>query len=224
MRTRPATFLALAPVLLSLVWLPPAWSANPRVALHTNFGAVEIELYPDKAPRTVENFLQYVQSAFYEGTIFHRVVNNFVVQGGIYTPDFTPKPTLPPIPSEAKNGLTNEPGTIAMARGRDIHSATSQFFINLDSNKFLNHYKDDPDYYGYCVFGKVVKGMDVLKKIAELPTGAAGPLAEDVPLTPVVIEKVALLPPAEPASSPRKGKTHEKGKTKHKPRKHLAGT
>jgi cyclophilin family peptidyl-prolyl cis-trans isomerase len=214
--------LFIAALALLAAW--PARAANPRVEMVTNHGRIVLELFPDKAPVTVENFLNYVKSGFYEGTLFHRVVKDFIVQGGAYTPDFTPKPTLPPIPSEAKNGLTNEPGTIAMARGRDIHSATSQFFINLDSNKFLNHHRDDPDYYGYCVFGKVLSGVDVLKKIAELPTGAAGPLKEDVPLEPVIIEKVALLPP-EPAPTPKpKGKANGKGKTKHKPGQHLAGT
>ncbi len=213
--------------LFLLAFAVSAQAANPRVEIATTHGNIVLELFPDKAPVTVANFLNYVRSGFYEGTIFHRVVSDFIVQGGAFTPDFTPKPTLPPIPSEAKNGLLNEPGTVAMARGRDIDSATSQFFINLDSNKFLNHYKDDPDYYGYCVFGRVVRGMDVLKRIASLPTGAAGPLKEDVPLEPVVIQKVALLPP-EPAVSPSptrpKGKAHGQGKTKHKPREHLAGT
>lgn len=217
--------LLLASLALLLVWVLPARAGNPRVEVVTSHGNIVLELYPDKAPVTVANFLNYVQSGFYEGTIFHRVVNDFIVQGGAFTPDFTPKPTLPPIPSEAKNGLTNEAWTVAMARGREIDSATSQFFINLDSNKFLNHYKDDPDYYGYAVFGRVVSGFDVVKKIAALPTGAAGPLREDVPLEPVVIEKVALLPPAPSASTPQpKGKAHGKGKTQHKPRQHLAGT
>ncbi|MEO1766116.1 peptidylprolyl isomerase [Thiobacter aerophilum] len=215
----------LASLALLLACVLPARAANPRVEFMTSHGNIVLELYPDKAPLTVANFLNYVQSGFYEGTIFHRVVNDFIVQGGAFTPDFTAKPTLPPIPSEAKNGLTNEAWTVAMARGRDIDSATSQFFINLDSNKFLNHYKDDPDYYGYCVFGKVVSGFEVVKKIAALPTGAAGPLKEDVPLEPVVIQKVALLP-AAPSASPSqpKGKTHGKGQTRHKPRPHLAGT
>ena len=199
-----------------------AQAQNPKVEMETNYGVVTFELFPDKAPATVANFLKYVESGFYEGTLFHRVVNRFIVQGGAYQEDLSPKQTRDPIASEAKNGLTNEPGTLAMARGREVNSATSQFYVNLDSNKFLNHHKDHPDYYGYCVFGKVVKGMDVLKKIAEVPTGAAGPLKEDVPLAPVVIQKVALLPPdLQPTPKP-KGKSN--GKTKNKPRDHLAGT
>ncbi len=214
----------LASLALCFAAMLPAHAANPRVEMDTNFGNVVFELYPDKAPTTVANFLHYVQNGFYEGTVFHRVVNRFIVQGGAYTQDMTAKPTLSPIPSEAKNGLLNEPGTLAMARGHDVDSATSQFFINLDSNKFLNHYKDDPDYYGYCVFGKVVKGMDVLKKIAEVPTGAVGPLKEDAPLTPVVIQKVALLPPEQAPTPKLKPKGKSNGKTKDKPRQHLAGT
>lgn len=212
----------LASLALCFAAVLPAEAANPRVEMDTNYGNVTFELYPDKAPATVANFLSYVKSGFYEGTVFHRVVNRFIVQGGAYAQDLTAKQPLDPIPSEAKNGLLNEPGTLAMARGRDINSATSQFYVNLDSNKFLNHYKDDPDYYGYCVFGKVVKGMDVLKKIAEVPTGAAGPLKEDVPLTPVVIQKVAVLPPDQEPTPKPKGKSN--GKTKNKPRQHLAGT
>jgi cyclophilin family peptidyl-prolyl cis-trans isomerase len=208
--------------------LQTAQAQNPRVEMHTNHGRIVLELFQDKAPVTVSNFLAYVQNGFYEGTVFHRVVNDFIIQGGAYTPDLTPKaPILPPIPNEAKNGLTNEPGTIAMARGREIDSATSQFFINLDSNKFLNHHKDDPDYYGFCVFGRVVEGMDVLKRIARVPTGAVGPLKEDAPVEPVIIEKAALLAP-EPAPAPSttkpKGKNHAPSPTRHKPRQHLAGT
>lgn len=216
----------LAGIALCLAIAAPAQGQNPKVEMETNYGNVTFELYPDKAPVTVSNFMNYVQNGFYEGTLFHRVVNRFIVQGGAYTEDLTAKQPLDPISSEAKNGLLNEPGTLAMARGRDVHSATSQFFVNLDSNKFLNHHKDHPDYYGYCVFGKVVKGMDVLKKIAEVPTGAAGPLKEDVPLTPVVIQKVAVLPP-EPEPTPKtttKPKGKSNGKTKNKPRQHLAGT
>lgn len=212
----------LAGTALCLAIAVPTHAANPRVEMETNYGSVTFELYADKAPLTVSNFLRYVENGFYEGTVFHRVVNRFIVQGGAYDTGLTAKQPLEPIASEAKNGLLNEPGTLAMARGREIDSATSQFYVNLDSNKFLDHYKDHPDYYGYCVFGKVVKGMDVLKKIAEVPTGAAGPLKEDVPLSPVVVQKVAVLPPeSEPASKP-KGKSN--GKTKNKPRDHLAGT
>jgi cyclophilin family peptidyl-prolyl cis-trans isomerase len=212
----------LAGTALCLAIAVPTHAANPRVEMETNYGSVTFELYADKAPLTVSNFLRYVENGFYEGTVFHRVVNRFIVQGGAYDTGLAAKQPLEPIASEAKNGLLNEPGTLAMARGREIDSATSQFYVNLDSNKFLNHYKDHPDYYGYCVFGRVVKGMDVLKKIAEVPTGAAGPLKEDVPLSPVVVQKVAVLPPeSEPASKP-KGKSN--GKTKNKPRDHLAGT
>jgi len=216
---------ALAGLALCFAAAAPVHAANPKVEMETNYGSIVLELYPDKAPVTVANFLNYVQSGFYEGTVFHRVVNRFIVQGGAFTADLTPKSTLDPIPSEAKNGLLNEPGTLAMARGRDVNSATSQFFINLDRNLFLNHHKDHPDYYGYCVFGKVVKGMDVLKQIAEVPTGAAGPLKEDVPLSPVVIQKVAVLPPdPEPIAKPTNPKGKSNGKTKNKSRQHLAGT
>jgi cyclophilin family peptidyl-prolyl cis-trans isomerase len=215
---------AIACIALWVATNAPAYAQNPMVEVETNMGTITIELYRDKAPATVANFLHYVDDGFYRGTVFHRVVNRFIIQGGAYTEDtaeLAPKHTDAPIPSEAKNGLLNEPGTIAMARGRDPNSATSQFFINLDSNKFLNHYKDDPDYYGYCVFGKVVKGMDVAKKIAEVQTGAIPPLKEDVPLQPVVIEKVALLPEPEP---PTKAKGKSNGKVRNKSRRHLAGT
>jgi cyclophilin family peptidyl-prolyl cis-trans isomerase len=184
-----------------------ALAANPLVEMKTNMGSVTFELYPDKAPRTVENFMKYVKSGFYQGTVFHRVVDRFVVQGGGLTPDLQAKPTLDPIPNEATNGLKNEPGTLAMARAYDPNSATSQFFVNLDRNLFLNHHKPEPDYYGYCVFGKVVKGMDVLKRIGGVPTGAAGPFPTDVPLQPVVIEDVSIIPVAT-ATKPEKKRKH----------------
>ena len=207
-----------------------ALAANPRVELQTNLGSFIVELYPDKAPKTVENFLNYAKSGFYEGTVFHRVVKNFMVQGGGFTKtlDWRTPPSAP-ILNEAKNGLPNEPGTLAMARDRDPNSATSQFFINLESNKHLNHHRDDPGYYGHCVFGKIVQGMDVMKLIAERPTGAGGPFSADVPLEPIVIEKIAILPeeieptPAKSKSKSKpKGKTH--GKTENQPRRNLAGS
>lgn len=165
----------------------------PQVQIKTSQGPILVELYPDKAPKTVENFLNYVKTDFYKGTIFHRVVNNFVIQGGGFLPDLKAKDTLPPIPSEANNGLRNEAGTIAMARSYDIHSATSQFYINVDRNLFLNHHKPEPDYYGYTVFGKVVTGMDVVRKIAALKTTTAGQFFQDVPVNNVVIEDVTLV-------------------------------
>lgn len=200
---------------------------NPRVEMQTSQGNIIIELYPDKAPKTVENFLHYANNGFYDGTIFHRVLNNFVVQGGGYTPDLSYKPTEPAIPNEATNGLLNEPGTLAMARGPDPNSATAQFFINLDSNKFLNHYRKHPDYYGYAVFGKVVEGMDVVSKIAATPTKSAGMFKAGLPVEPILIQRVTLLPSqdylvkAEPPAPP-KGKSN--GKTSNKPRRHIAGS
>jgi len=185
-----------------------ALAANPLVEMKTNMGSVTFELYPDKAPVTVENFMKYVKSGFYQGTVFHRVVDRFVVQGGGLTADLQAKPTLDPIPNEATNGLTNEAGTLAMARAYDPNSATSQFFVNLDRNLFLNHHKPEPDYYGYCVFGKVVKGMDVLKRIASLPTGASGPFPTDVPVQTVVIEDVSVIAVATATKPPKKRKHH----------------
>ncbi|OIP18356.1 MAG: peptidylprolyl isomerase [Betaproteobacteria bacterium CG2_30_59_46] len=169
-----------------------ALGANPQVKMRTSLGEIVLELYPDKAPKTVANFLQYVSNGHYNGTLFHRSIQKFVIQGGGFTPDFQYKPTLAPVPNEAANGLKNEPGTLSMARAYDPDSATAQFFINLDDNKFLNHHRPHPDYYGYCVFGKVVKGMDIAKKIGSLPTAAGGPFAADVPVEPVVIEEMAL--------------------------------
>lgn len=185
-----------------------ALAANPLVEMKTNMGSVTFELYPDKAPRTVENFMKYVKSGFYQGTVFHRVVDRFVVQGGGLTADMQAKPTLDPIPNEATNGLKNEAGTLAMARAYDPNSATSQFFINLDRNLFLNHHKPEADYYGYCVFGKVVKGMDVLKRIGSVPTGAAGPFPTDVPVQTVLIEDISLVTVATATKPSKKRKHH----------------
>lgn len=185
------------------VFIAASASANyPQVEIKTSEGNILVELYPDKAPKTVDNFLIYVKNNFYKGTIFHRTINRFVIQGGGYTPDLKSKETLPPIPSEATNGLTNEKGSLAMARAYDPNSATSQFFINVDRNRFLNHHKPHPDYYGYTVFGKVIEGMDVVEKIAALRTTTAGPYFQDVPIENVIIEDVKLVPEIinEPAS------------------------
>ena len=162
---------------------------NPVVIMSTSLGDIKIELYPDKAPITVENFLSYVNDGFYNGTIFHRVIPGFMVQGGGFTPDMQQKPTKSPIKNEADNGLKNEPGTIAMARTNVVDSATSQFFINQVDNQFLNHGSRD---FGYAVFGKVVEGIDVVNKIAQVKTGRVGPF-QDVPIEPVVIESVKVV-------------------------------
>jgi peptidyl-prolyl cis-trans isomerase A (cyclophilin A) len=162
----------------------------PRVKFATSTGDFVVEVYPDKAPKTVENFLQYVREKHYDGTIFHRVIDGFMVQGGGFTPDLQQKPTRAPIPLEAKNGLTNDRGTIAMARTGAPNSATSQFFINVKDNSNLN--APQPDGYGYAVFGKVVSGMDVIDKIRTTPTGNKGPF-QGVPLTAISIRSVTPL-------------------------------
>lgn len=210
----------LAMVIVGLLASTGALAANPQIKMRTNLGEIVLELYPDKAPKTVANFLQYVNSGHYNGTVFHRTIQQFVIQGGGFTPDFQYKPTLAPVPNEAANGLRNERGTLAMARAYDPDSATAQFFINLDDNKFLNHHRPHPDYYGYCVFGKVIKGMDIAKKIGALPTAAGGPFTADVPVEPVVIEEIALAtePSADtskaaPAKSRKKNPQSKKEKT-----------
>lgn len=187
----------LAFLLLPLV----AWGqANiPRVRLQTNQGVVVLELYPEKAPKTVANFLAYVQSGFYDGTIFHRVVPGFVVQGGGFDPSFRQKPTKAPVENEATNKLSNLRGTVAMARTAEVHSATSQFFINLQDNTFLDHRDTSPRGFGYCVFGRVVEGMEVVDAIAAIPTGPGGPFPAEVPQKPVVILRAEVVanPPKE---------------------------
>ncbi len=170
-----------------------AQAANPEVEMKTNMGNVVIELYPDKAPKTVANFLTYVKEGFYSGTIFHRVIAGFMIQGGGFTTGFREKPTHPAIVNEASNGLHNIPGTIAMARTMDPNSATAQFFINVNDNKSLNYIDSSPERIGYCVFGRVVKGMAVVNKIAALPTGPGGSFATDVPKEAVVIQSMTLI-------------------------------
>ena len=161
---------------------------NPQVLMKTSLGDIVIELYPEKAPKTVENFLQYVDDGFYSGLVFHRVIGNFMIQGGGFDKDMKQKTTRGPIPLESRNGLKNDAGTIAMARTSVPDSATSQFFINTVNNASLNH--PNPDGNGYAVFGKVVSGMETVEKIAKVKTGRSGPHG-DVPAEPVVIESVS---------------------------------
>ena len=163
---------------------------NPVVIMKTNYGEVEIELFENKAPVTVKNFLQYVDEKFYNNTIFHRVIDNFMIQGGGFTKDYNKKLTRAPILNEAANGLSNETGTIAMARTRDPHSATAQFFINVKNNHFLDYKSPTPGGEGYAVFGKVIKGMKkVINRIKRARTMANGPF-QNLPVEPVVIESI----------------------------------
>mgnify|MGYP006194092785 CR=1 FL=1 len=178
---------------LSFLLFSAACAANPQVEIKTNLGSIFLELYPDKAPRTVQNFLSYVKDDFYTGTVFHRVIPGFMIQGGGFEETLKQKPTRPPIENEAANGLRNETGTISMARTSDPHSASAQFFINVADNASLNHTARTTQGYGYTVFGKVVKGMEVVKRIAQAPTGPAGPFPADVPKVTVVIEKIKLI-------------------------------
>jgi len=162
------------------------------VKLHTNHGIITLELDAEKAPKTVENFLQYVRDGFFDGTIFHRVIDGFMIQGGGFEPGMTQKPTRDPIENEAANGLKNEAYTVAMARTSNPNSATAQFFINIANNSFLNFTAPTPQGYGYAVFGKVVEGMDVVDKIRKVKTGnRAG--HQDVPLEDVVITQAEIV-------------------------------
>jgi peptidyl-prolyl cis-trans isomerase B (cyclophilin B) len=184
-------------VILSAAATSPAAVAAPHVDIKTNLGTIRLELYPSKAPKTVANFLQYVREGHYNGTIFHRVINGFMIQGGGFDAGYHQKPTRAPIPNEAqagvKAGLKNDTGTIAMARTSDPNSATAQFFINVADNSFLNWGDPRGDGNGYAVFGKVVSGFDVVTRIAATPTGRGGPFASDVPREPVVIESMTLV-------------------------------
>ena len=161
------------------------------VKFKTNHGDITLELYADKAPKTVENFLSYVQDGFYDNTIFHRVIDGFMIQGGGMTPDMEQKETKAPIENEANNGVANEAGTIAMARTNDPHSATAQFFINVKDNDFLNFSSESMNGWGYCAFGKVTEGMDVVEKIKNVKTGNYG-YHQDVPVEAVIIEKAVV--------------------------------
>lgn len=168
-------------------------AANPKVELATNMGRITLELYPDKAPQTVDNFLRYVKEGFYDGTVFHRIIPNFMIQGGGFTTDFTQKKTRGPVKNEAASGLQNTVGTVAMARTSDPHSATAQFFINIADNDFLNFTAPTQQGHGYTAFGKVVKGMDVVEKIARVSTGPGKPPHSDVPRKPVIIERAQII-------------------------------
>ena len=166
----------------------------PVVVLQTNLGTLTMELYPEHAPKSVENFLSYLEDDFYNGTVFHRVIEGFMIQGGGLNLRLEVKETRPPVVNEADNGLLNEKFTIAMARSGDPHSATSQFFINTADNTFLNHKGKTPTSWGYTVIGKLIGGMRIAEWMSKAPTGPAGPYPSDVPVTPLIIENALLLP------------------------------
>jgi peptidyl-prolyl cis-trans isomerase A (cyclophilin A)/peptidyl-prolyl cis-trans isomerase B (cyclophilin B) len=172
-------------------------AANPQVEMRTSMGTVVIELYPDQAPLTVDNFLKYVNDRHYDGTVFHRVIPGFMIQGGGFGPDFSEKPARWPVRNEAANGLRNEAGTIAMARTPEPHSATAQFFINVADNESLDFRFPTQEGYGYCVFGKVVKGMDVVNRIVKVRTGPGPAPHANVPVKPVIIEQARLIIPSD---------------------------
>ena len=187
-----SNFLVL---IAALLLSTSAIAANPQVEIKTNMGNIVLELYPDKAPKTVENFVQYVKDGFFKGTIFHRVIPGFMIQGGGFSADLAQKQTRAPIQNEAGNGLKNDTGTIAMARTNDPHSATAQFFINVKDNQMLDFTSGNP---GYAVFGKVSKGMDVVNKIEAVQTGNRGG-HQNVPVKPIVIEDAKILPAVKSA-------------------------
>jgi cyclophilin family peptidyl-prolyl cis-trans isomerase len=185
-----ATLLVMVSVMVTSSFSEKA-SGNPVVVIKTSVGDITVELFQNKAPKSVENFLAYAESGYYNGTIFHRVIKGFMIQGGGFTPDMTRKPTKSPIQNEANNGLKNTRGTLAMARTSDVNSATSQFFINTVDNTGLDYRGSTPDAYGYAVFGKVTDGMDVVDKIERTATGTKGSY-RDVPLQTVLIQSVTL--------------------------------
>ena len=190
--TRRFFLSGVATVLISGGLLGSAFAADkaPQVSVKTSMGVFVLELYPDKAPKTVANFLQYVKNGHYKGTIFHRVINGFMIQGGGFDKDMNQKPTSAPIENEAKNGLKNEAYSVAMARTMDPHSASAQFFINVKNNSFLDY--PGQDGWGYTVFGKVIKGKEVVDKIKAVPVAGKG-MHQDVPVQPVVIESASLV-------------------------------
>ncbi|MDE2156492.1 MAG: peptidylprolyl isomerase [Xanthomonadaceae bacterium] len=197
--------LILPPTLTAAQTAKPATvavAAPVQVLLHTSLGDITLELYPDKAPKSVANFLQYVRDGFYDGTVLHRVISGYLVQGGLYTRDLQPKRTRPAVASEADNGLSNLRGTVAVARGADPNSGTSQFFFNLVDNRRLDFVGNQSGLtWGYTVFGKVIAGMDVIDKIAALPTRALGPFAGDVPNPLVVIVSARVIGEGTPAAA-----------------------
>ena len=182
--------VALASLAVFALPATPVFAANPMVEMKTSQGEIVVELFADKAPKSAENFVQYVRDGHYDGTIFHRVIDGFMIQGGGFDAEMKQKSTRAPIENEAKNGLKNEPGTLAMARTADPHSASAQFFINLVPNTFLDY--PSRDGWGYAVFGKVVKGMDVVEKIGKLPTANRG-FHQNVPVEPIVIESARVV-------------------------------
>lgn len=227
-----ATLSLMLPLGLAAQTAKPAATAtdvHPQVAIHTSQGDITLELYPDKAPKSVANFLQYVRDGFYSGTVLHRAIPGYLVQGGLYTRELQPKRTHSAIPSEADNGLSNLRGTVAVARGADPNSGTAQFFFNLVDNRRLDYAGNQSGLtWGYAVFGKVLKGMDVVDKIAALPTRGQGPFASDVPNPLVIINSANVIgeeaaapvatpvtAPAAPASTPTPP-TKKPAKTKSK--------
>jgi cyclophilin family peptidyl-prolyl cis-trans isomerase len=191
MRSKLARIVSLLPIALLFAQVAVA-SGNPVVRMSTSLGVVELELLPEKAPATVKNFLDYVAIGHYDGTVFHRVIPGFMIQGGGFEPGLRQKDTRDPVRNEADNGLKNLRGTVAMARTLEPHSATAQFFINLADNDFLDHRDKSLRGWGYAVFGRVVKGMDVVDRIAQVPTTSVGP-HQDVPRTEVVIQKMQVI-------------------------------
>jgi len=187
----------ISTLVLLLLAMSGAWAQNPRVEFKTSMGSFALELYADKAPKTVANFIQYVNSGFYNGTIFHRVIDGFMIQGGGFESGMREKKTRAPIENEAglalKAGLKNEPGTVAMARTPNPHSATAQFFINVKDNGFLDYREPSPQGFGYAVFGRVVEGMDTVLRISKAPTTTVEQ-HQNVPQRPVTIESVTLKP------------------------------
>ena len=184
--------ILLLPLAVTLCALPAMAADNPTAVIKTSKGDIQIELFAEQAPTTVANFINYANSGFYDGTIFHRVISHFMIQGGGFTPEMEKKATGEPITNEADNGLSNRRGTIAMARTSDPHSATAQFFINVQDNMNLDHTgQSNPREWGYAVFGRVTSGMEVVDEIRFLQTTRVGPYS-DVPVEPVIIEQIAV--------------------------------
>lgn len=201
-----AAILVAAAIAASTGLSQAADAAKPRVKLETTKGTIVVELEPQAAPKTVENFLQYVKDGFYDGTIFHRVIKQFMIQGGGFTKDMVQKPTRPPVVNEANNGLKNDLGTIAMARTPNPNSATAQFFINTKANDFLNFREKTEQGWGYCVFGKVVQGIETVRAIESVATSSGG-MQQNVPIEPVVITKASLVTTVAQKPAPAKAAT-----------------